>query len=215
MKKHFSLILAGLVTLTVVTGFSVITKNNETTDNNVTVVGKELAYAETASTNNLSKDSSKINEKEADLKSELIKLNAELEALENEVETVHEETQASYYHDKFNGKKTASGEVFSNKKYTAAHKTLPFGTKVRVTNLRNDREVIVEINDRGPFVKGRKLDLSKTAFMDLASHKGRGILSVKIEVLPDDYEEKKSEIQEELNIITSVPSDLDLNEFAI
>lgn len=214
MKKHFSLILAGLITLTVVTGFSVITKKNET-DNNVKVVGKELAYAETATANNLSKDSSKINEKEAELKSELIKLNAELEALESEVETVHEETQASYYHDKFNGKKTASGEVFSNKKYTAAHKTLPFGTKIRVTNLKNDREIIVEINDRGPFVKGRKLDLSKTAFMDLASNKGRGTLNVKVEVLPNDYEDKRSEIEEELNVVASIPNDLDLHEFAL
>jgi len=111
MKKHFSLILAGLVTLTVVTGFSVVTKNNET-DNNVKVVGKELAYAEIATANNLSKDSSKINEKEAELKSELIKLNAELEALESEVETVHEETKASYYHDKFNGKKNSKWRGF-------------------------------------------------------------------------------------------------------
>ena len=214
MKKHFSLILAGLVTLTVVTGFSVVTKNNET-DNNVKVVGKELAYAEIATANNLSKDSSKINEKEAELKSELIKLNAELEALESEVETVHEETKASYYHDKFNGKKTASGEVFSNKKYTAAHKTLPFGTKVRVTNLTNDEEVIVEINDRGPFSKGRQLDLSKKAFMDLTHNRNHGTLNVKVEVLPEDYEDKKIEIQEELNVVTSVPNDLDLHEFAL
>ena len=214
MKKHFSLILAGLVTLTAVTGFSVVTKNNET-DNNVKVVGKELAYAEIATANNLSKDSSKINEKEAELKSELIKLNAELEALESEVETVHEETKASYYHDKFNGKKTASGEVFSNKKYTAAHKTLPFGTKVRVTNLTNDEEVIVEINDRGPFSKGRQLDLSKKAFMDLTHNRNHGTLSVKVEVLPEDYEDKKIEIQEELNVVTSVPNDLDLHEFAL
>jgi len=163
----------------------------------------------------LSKDSSKINEKEAELKSELIKLNAELEALESEVETVHEETKASYYHDKFNGKKTASGEVFSNKKYTAAHKTLPFGTKVRVTNLTNDEEVIVEINDRGPFSKGRQLDLSKKAFMDLTHNRNHGTLSVKVEVLPEDYEDKKIEIQEELNVVTSVPNDLDLHEFAL
>lgn len=199
MKKHFSLILAGLVTLTAVTGFSVITKNNET-DNNVTVVGKELAYVETTA-NNLGKDSSKINEKEAELKSELIKLNAELESLENEVETVHEETKASYYHDKFNGRKTASGDVFSNKKYTAAHKTLPFGTKVRVTNLTNDEEVIVEINDRGPFAKGRQLDLSKKAFMDLTHNRNHGTLNVKVEVLPEDYEEKKSEIQDRKSVV--------------
>ncbi len=214
MKKHFSLILAGLVTLTVVTGFSVITKNNET-DNNVKVVGKELAYAEIATAGNLGKDSSKINEKEAELKSELIKLNAELEALEGEVETVHEETKASYYHDKFNGRKTASGEVFSNKKYTAAHKTLPFGTKVRVTNLTNDEEIIVEINDRGPFAKGRQLDLSKKAFMDLTHNRNHGTLSVKVEVLPEGYEDKKAEIEDELNIVASVPNDLDLNEFAL
>ncbi|UUV22144.1 septal ring lytic transglycosylase RlpA family protein [Flavobacterium sp. CBA20B-1] len=214
MKKHFSLILVGLVTLTAIMSYGVLSKNTET-DNNEKVVGKELAFAEVATANSLGKDSSKINEKEADLKSELVKLNAELEALEEEVEVVHEETNASYYHDKFNGRKTASGAIFSNKKYTAAHKTLPFGTKVRVTNLRNDREIIVEINDRGPFVKGRKLDLSKTAFMDLASNKGRGVLPVKIEVLPENYEERKSELQEELSIITSIPEDLDLNEFAL
>ncbi len=214
MKKHFSFILAGIVTLTAITGFSVLTQNNET-DNNVRVVGKELAYAETATASNFSKDSSKINEKEADLNSELIKLNAELEALESEVETVHENTQASYYHDKFNGRKTASGAIFSNKKYTAAHKTLPFGTKIRVTNLKNDREVIVEINDRGPFVKGRKLDLSKTAFMDLASNKGRGTLDVKVEVLPNDYEDKKTELESELNVVASVPDGLNLHEFAL
>lgn len=214
MKKHFSFILAGIVTLTAITGFSVLTQNNET-DNNVTVVGKELAYAEVATANNLSKDSSKINEKEAQLKGELIKLNAELEALENEVETVHEETKASYYHDKFNGKKTASGAVFSNKKYTAAHKTLPFGTKVRVTNLSNDEEIIVEINDRGPFAKGRQLDLSKKAFMDLAQNRNHGTLNVKVEVLPEDYEDKKTELESELNIVASVPDGLNLHEFAL
>ena len=59
--------------------------------------------------------------------------------------------------------KTASGEVFSPKKMTAAHKTLPFGTKVKVTNLDNKKSVVVTINDRGPFVRGRIIDLSKSA----------------------------------------------------
>lgn len=213
MKRNYYFILAGLLTLTGILSISVFNQENKKTEE--VLMGKEIAYLDAASTTNFVNDSSKINEKEADLKSELVKLNAELEALESEVETIHEETHASYYHDKFNGRKTANGEIFSNKKYTAAHKTLPFGTKVRVTNLKNDREVIVEINDRGPFVKGRKLDLSKTAFMDLASNKGRGILTVKIEVLPEDYDEKKSELQEELNIIASVPGDLDLHEFAL
>lgn len=71
--------------------------------------------------------------------------------------------KASYYADKFNGRKTASGERFRNSKLTAAHKSIPFGTKVRVTNLRNGKSVKVRINDRGPFVAGRIIDLSKKA----------------------------------------------------
>jgi rare lipoprotein A len=90
---------------------------------------------------------------------------------------------ASYYHDKFNGKKTASGERFSNNDYTAAHKELQFGTKVRVTNLENGKSVTVTINDRGPFSKGREIDLSKKAFMEISDKKTHGELSVKIEVL--------------------------------
>ncbi len=70
---------------------------------------------------------------------------------------------ASYYADKFKGRKTASGEIFRQQKMTAAHKTLPFGTRVRVKNLKNGRTVKVRINDRGPFVKGRIIDLSKKA----------------------------------------------------
>jgi len=71
--------------------------------------------------------------------------------------------KASYYANKFNGRKTASGEKFRNSKLTAAHKTLPFGTKVKVTNLRNGKSVSVRINDRGPFVAGRIIDLSRKA----------------------------------------------------
>jgi rare lipoprotein A len=92
---------------------------------------------------------------------------------------------ASYYHDKFNGRKTASGEIFDNNLYTAAHKLLKFGTKIRVTNTVNDSSVIVTINDRGPFVKGRELDLSKKAFMEIAKFKKRGYLIVTIEVVED------------------------------
>jgi rare lipoprotein A len=60
---------------------------------------------------------------------------------------------ASYYHDKFTGRKTASGQIFDNKKMTAAHKKLPFGSKVRVTNEANGKSVIVTVNDRGPFAR--------------------------------------------------------------
>lgn len=91
--------------------------------------------------------------------------------------------EASYYHDKFNGKKTASGEKFSNSKLTAAHRTLPFGTNVKVTNLANDKSVIVEVNDRGPFKKSREIDLSKSAFMEITDNKNHGTLRVKIEVI--------------------------------
>jgi rare lipoprotein A len=90
---------------------------------------------------------------------------------------------ASYYADKFNGRKTASGEKFSNSKLTAAHRKLPFGTKVKVTNNDNSKSVIVEINDRGPWVPGRDIDLSKKAFMDIAENKNQGSLKVSIEIV--------------------------------
>jgi rare lipoprotein A len=90
---------------------------------------------------------------------------------------------ASYYHDKFNGKKTASGKRFDNKKLTAAHRKLPFGTKLRITNEANGKSVIVEVTDRGPFARGREIDLSKKAFMDIASNKSSGAVIVKIEEL--------------------------------
>ncbi|WP_313807007.1 septal ring lytic transglycosylase RlpA family protein [Flavobacterium sp.] len=90
---------------------------------------------------------------------------------------------ASYYHDKFNGRKTASGERFSNSEYTAAHKELNFGTRVKVTNIANDKSVIVKINDRGPFTKGREIDLSRKAFMEITDNKNHGELKVRIEIL--------------------------------
>ena len=78
-------------------------------------------------------------------------------------ERVTQTGKASYYGKRFNGRKTASGERFSNSKLTAAHKTLPFGTKVKVTNLKNGKSVKVRVNDRGPFVAGRIVDLSAKA----------------------------------------------------
>ncbi|MFN3967557.1 septal ring lytic transglycosylase RlpA family protein [Flavobacterium sp.] len=94
---------------------------------------------------------------------------------------------ASYYHNKFNGRRTASGRRFDNNKYTAAHKKLPFGTIVKVTNEANGKSVVVEITDRGPFSKVREIDLSRRAFMDITSNKNSGVVIVKIEVV----EEKK------------------------
>ena len=89
---------------------------------------------------------------------------------------------ASYYHDKFNGRKTASGEIFDNKKLTAANKTLPFGTKVKITNLKNEKSVIVRVNDRGPFSRKRAFDLSKAAFSKIADIRS-GVASINCTLL--------------------------------
>ncbi|MER7440133.1 septal ring lytic transglycosylase RlpA family protein [Micromonospora avicenniae] len=86
---------------------------------------------------------------------------------------------ASFYSD---GQLTANGETFNPDALTAAHKTLPFGTKVRVTNPANGKSVVVRINDRGPFVDGRCLDLSRAAFADIASL-DVGAMTVRYEVL--------------------------------
>ena len=70
---------------------------------------------------------------------------------------------ASWYGPGFHGRRTASGQVFDQKQLTAAHKTLPFGTRLRVTNLRNGRSVLVIVTDRGPYVRNRELDVSRGA----------------------------------------------------
>jgi rare lipoprotein A len=93
-----------------------------------------------------------------------------------------EEGLASWYGRKFHGKKTASGERFNMYKKTAAHRTLPFGTKVKVTNLGNKKSVVVRINDRGPFVKGRIIDLSYAAAKDIGMIK-KGVVKVRIKVV--------------------------------
>lgn len=90
---------------------------------------------------------------------------------------------ASYYHNRFNGRRTASGKRFDNNGYTAAHKKLPFGTMVRVTNEANGKSVLVEITDRGPFSKAREIDLSRRAFMDIVSNKNSGIVIVTLDII--------------------------------
>lgn len=90
---------------------------------------------------------------------------------------------ASFYGNAFAGCRTASGERFSPSAMTAAHRTLPFGSKVRVTNTRNGRSVIVRINDRGPFHGNRVIDLSRAAARELGFVRS-GTAPVKIELLP-------------------------------
>ena len=90
--------------------------------------------------------------------------------------------KASYYDEYFNGRHTANGEVFSHKLLTAAHPSWPFNTKVRITNLANSNSVIVRINDRGPFIHGRHIDVTKQAAKVLGFIKA-GVVDVKMEVL--------------------------------
>jgi len=89
---------------------------------------------------------------------------------------------ASYYHDSLHGNKTASGQVYNKNKMSAAHKSLPLGSRVRVTDTRTGKSIVVRVNDRGPFVKGRIIDLSRRAAAELGIVK-RGITPVKVEVL--------------------------------
>ena len=90
--------------------------------------------------------------------------------------------KASYYGGKWHGGKTASGEIYNKESMTAAHRSLPFGSRVRVTNLRNGRSVILRINNRGPFVAGRIIDVSEAAARKLGMIKA-GVVSAKVEVL--------------------------------
>ncbi|WP_318440506.1 septal ring lytic transglycosylase RlpA family protein [Photobacterium leiognathi] len=90
--------------------------------------------------------------------------------------------KASYYADKYQGRKTASGQRYDENKRTAAHRTLAFGTRVKVTNLANNKSVVVTINDRGPYSKGRIIDLSRSAFSAIGNTSS-GILKVKVETL--------------------------------
>ncbi|NBI41142.1 septal ring lytic transglycosylase RlpA family protein [[Haemophilus] felis] len=107
----------------------------------------------------------------------------------DDIKNYTKEGIASYYHKKFHGRKTASGEIYNEKLYTAAHKTLPLNSYVLVTNLRNQKKVIVRINDRGPFVKNRIIDLSKAAATEIGMI-GRGLFPVRLEALHVNHEGK-------------------------
>jgi len=94
--------------------------------------------------------------------------------------------KASWYGPGFHGKMTANGEIYNQMALTAAHKELPFGTYLRITNLRNGKSVIVRINDRGPYIEGRDLDLSKGTAIALGMMKS-GVIKVKVEeIIVDD-----------------------------
>jgi len=100
---------------------------------------------------------------------------------------IYQKGTASYYSSKFNGRKTSSGEVFNNKKYTAAHRSLPFGTFVRVVNEKNDKSVIVKVNDRFRPSKGHIIDITMAAADEIdIVRAGRGRVRLEIvEVIPE------------------------------
>lgn len=98
-----------------------------------------------------------------------------------------EEGLASYYHDRFHGRKSASGRIHDADELVAAHRTHPFGTFLRVTNLANMKRVIVCVTDRGPFRKGRIIDVSSGA-AELLGFKKNGITRVRVEVVPGKFD---------------------------
>ena len=109
--------------------------------------------------------------------------------------TTMETGLASWYGPKFHGKLTASGEVFNQEKFTAAHPTLPWGSRVKVTNLDNGKSVDVRINDRGPFKRGRIIDVSRAAARALGMV-GRGITTVRVEWLSDSEQSNELVLQD-------------------
>lgn len=129
---------------------------------------------------------------------------------------------ASYYAQKFDGRKTACGEIFDNNKLTCAHKTLPFGTKLKVVCLNTNKSVIVRVNDRGPFIKGRELDLSYRAAKELGFVQS-GFAKVQYEVLSG--KPKFESIEDTINtnlqyetkdsLFQTYKGQIDTNSFAI
>ena len=102
--------------------------------------------------------------------------------INNQQRDVAEQGKASFYADKYHGRTTASGERFSQQAATAAHLKLPFGTRVKVTNIANNKSVVVRINDRGPYIRGRIIDLSKAMFKKIADPKV-GVIDVSVTVI--------------------------------
>jgi len=88
--------------------------------------------------------------------------------------------KASWYGPRFHGRLTANGEIYDQMGYTAAHKSLPFGTLLKLTNLKTNTSVVVRINDRGPYIPGRKIDLSKKVAMLLGAY-NKGVVKLKVE----------------------------------
>jgi rare lipoprotein A len=113
----------------------------------------------------------------------------------DEIAEFTQEGVASWYGPGFQGRKTANGERFNTNELTAAHKTLPFNTLVRVINLDNEKSVVVRINDRGPYIRGRIIDLSKAAKNEIGMG---GLASVRIEVISEEELDAEKKAEEEI-----------------
>lgn len=157
--------------------------------------GKEAQKVVIADKNS-KKAVNKLTKKERDdiaQKGNLIKQKSVKELHKNTARKHYQTGVASYYANKFNGRRTANGEIFNNAKMTAAHRTLPFGTLIEVTNLGNGRSVIVRINDRGPYAHARVVDLSSAAAKQIGMHHS-GVARVKIAILDKNGKHRSNEL---------------------
>jgi len=108
---------------------------------------------------------------------------------------------SSWYGPKFHGKQTASGELYDKTKYTAAHRTLPFGTMVKVTYLKTNKSILVRVNDRGPFIKGRIIDISEAAAREIGLVND-GVGKIKLEIVNKGYEAPNPTLYDEKPTVT-------------
>ena len=150
-----------------------------TTSAAITITDSAIIVTTENAINTNNEDIKKVEEKKEEIKENKYSLDNY-----TVVSSDSEKGKASYYAKKFHGNKTTSGEKFSIYKLTAAHRTLKFGTMVKVTNTDNGKSVVVRINDRGPFTKSKLIDLSPAAFEGLASL-SKGVINVKIEVVKE------------------------------
>lgn len=169
--KKITLALVFLVSLS----FTATQKNNKISESNKK--GSSFTYVNEDS---LSLESNSLKSNTLELSNKKIENHAE-EKVEEKSELSNKGV-ISWYGKKFQGRYTSSGEKFDMNDLTAAHKTLPFGTKVKIRNPKNGKEVIVRITDRGPLSPKREFDLSQAAFKELANL-GSGVLNVTYEIL--------------------------------
>ena len=146
---------------------------------------KSYVFSEDPATQEAEKVAEKVKQKaerteKAEGRRDLVKDEVKVKIGDDGKPVVEQTGEASYYGPGFHGKKTATGEKFDQNELTAAHPALPLGTKATVTNLDNGNSVEVEINDRGPYVAGRDIDVSKRAAKELGMSK-EGVAPVKIE----------------------------------